>query len=100
MVFLYPVLPGCLSLSTKPPRTLPWLADHTFEPRLYSAEVTFILGPPSWTLMTKPHITSSFTNMDSHNSILPILRLLSVLGLDPWPNIYINTYYCAYYPYR
>ena len=34
---------------------LPWMTDHTFGPRLCLAKEAFILGPSSWTLMTKPH---------------------------------------------
>jgi len=47
-----------------------------------------------------PNLTSSFTNTDSYNSVLPILGLLNVLGLGPLPNIYIDTFYWAYHPYN
>ena len=46
-----------------------------------------------------PNLISSFTNTDSHNNALLIFKLLNVLGLGPWSNTYINTYYWAYHPY-
>ena len=97
MAFLCLVFPGCLSLSIKHPGTLPWMADHTFGPRLCLAmhsSTDHLLG------LLWPNLTSSLTNTDSHYSVLQVLGLINVLRLGPQPNIYINTYYWTHHPYN
>ena len=98
MVSLCPVLLWFLSLLIESSGMLLWTADHTFGPRLCSIKDAFILGPPSWTLITKPHLFIHYYELPWQ--CLSVLGLLNVIGLSPRHNIYIDTYYWAYHSYN
>ena len=94
MASLCPVPFGYLSSSVELSGTLLLVLDHTFWPRFCSVEEVFLLGQPSQMVMIRLHL---FTYQHEFlRRCLPILGLLSVLGLGQGPNIYIYIYRCAF----
>ena len=73
------------------------MTDHTLCPRLWLAEEGFFLGPPPGWLWSD--FISSLANTDPLWTCFPILRLVKVLGLDHWPNIYIDMGSLTFHPH-
>ena len=67
MAFLCPIPLGCSSLSIELPGTLPWMANHTIDPRLCLTDETFLLKPFSLIIMAIS--LPLFMNTDLHNNI-------------------------------
>ena len=94
MASLCPVPFGYLSSSVELSGMLLLVSDHTFWPRLCSAEEVFLLGQPSRMVMIRLHL---FTYQHGFlRRCLPILGLLNVLGLGQGPNIYLYIYIYIY----
>ena len=74
------------------------MTDHTHCPQPFLAKEGFFLGPPLGWLWSD--FISSLANTDPYESVFPVLRLVRVLWLGPWLNIYIDMGSLAFYPHN